>query len=186
MATPPPPETLSDEALEEAISEVAGCLHALTYRLLCLLGELERRGVWAEQGFVSCAAWLSWRVGIAPGAAREKLRVARALEGLPGIAAALACGELSYSKALARRELGWRWTEEGMVHLEAWLPAEERAWLVGVLEAVRGQVEEEILGTDKRQAGGLRAAAGRRLRGDAGAVRSRAGAGPGRLGCGAR
>lgn len=49
----------------------------------------------------SCAHWLSWRCGLDFGAAREKVRVARAIECLPKISAAMADGRLSYSKARA-------------------------------------------------------------------------------------
>ena len=52
-------------------------------------------------GFRSCAAWLSWRVGLDLGAARERVRVARALGTLPRLAEALARGELSYAKVRA-------------------------------------------------------------------------------------
>ncbi|PYO33846.1 MAG: HNH endonuclease, partial [Candidatus Rokuibacteriota bacterium] len=52
-------------------------------------------------GFRTCADWLSWRVGLAPGAARERVRVARALGTLPLLAQALARGELSYAKVRA-------------------------------------------------------------------------------------
>jgi hypothetical protein len=44
---------------------------------------------------------LSWRCGITPGAAREKVRVARALAVLPITRAAFERGELSYSKVRA-------------------------------------------------------------------------------------
>src|SRR5690606_6777324 len=55
----------------------------------------------AGPGFRSCAHWLSWRTGIAPGAAREKVRVARALAELPQVSAAMRRGELSYAKVRA-------------------------------------------------------------------------------------
>src|SRR5262249_25098030 len=45
--------------------------------------------------------WLNWKCGIAMSAAREKVRVARALESLPQTAAAMERGELSYSNARA-------------------------------------------------------------------------------------
>ena len=54
-----------------------------------------------NNGFRSCAEWLSWRVGLDLGAAREKVRVARALATLPRLAQALARGELSYAKVRA-------------------------------------------------------------------------------------
>ena len=49
----------------------------------------------------SCAHWLNWKCGIDMGAAREKVRVARALGELPLIGAAFACGKVSYSKVRA-------------------------------------------------------------------------------------
>ena len=40
---------------------------------------------WSDGATQSCAHWLNWKCGIAMGAAREKVRVARALESLPKI-----------------------------------------------------------------------------------------------------
>jgi hypothetical protein len=54
-----------------------------------------------KPGFRSCADWLAWRVGLDPGAARERVRVARALGRLPRFAEALELGELSYAKVRA-------------------------------------------------------------------------------------
>ena len=50
---------------------------------------------------MNTAQWLNWQCGIGTVAAREKVRVARALEGLPQISAAFARGEVSYSKVRA-------------------------------------------------------------------------------------
>jgi hypothetical protein len=49
----------------------------------------------------SCAHWLNWKCGIDLGAARERVRVAHALEKLPQIAAAMTAGRLSYAKVRA-------------------------------------------------------------------------------------
>ena len=97
-ATPPNPT--DNDRLADEIAELAAHLHAATYRLLMLLREYDAREAWGW-GFRSCAHWLSWRTGIAPGAAREKVRVARALGSLPRISAAMERGGLSYSKARA-------------------------------------------------------------------------------------
>src|SRR6266496_1445567 len=88
------------DRLGDEIAELSAHLDAATARLLALIREFDARGGW-NTGFRSCAAWLSWRVGLDLGAARERVRVARALELL---AQALARGELSYAKvrALAR------------------------------------------------------------------------------------
>jgi hypothetical protein len=94
MAEKPDLERLGDE-----IAELSAHLHAATYRLLVRLREFDEREGWSG-GFLSCAHWLSWRTGIAPGAAREKVRVARALAQLPRVGEALRQGVLSYAKAL--------------------------------------------------------------------------------------
>ena len=76
------------ERLGDEIATLAADLHAVTYRLLTRVREFDTRGGWGW-GFLSCAQWLSWRTGIAPGAAREKVRVAHALAELPRISAAM-------------------------------------------------------------------------------------------------
>jgi len=88
------------ERIGDEIARLAAHLHAATYRLLLLIREFDEREGWGW-GFRTCAEWLSWRTGIAPGAAREKVRVARALASLPQISEGMARGELSYSKVRA-------------------------------------------------------------------------------------
>src|SRR5207247_11457914 len=88
------------DRLGDEIAELSAHLEAATARLLDLIREFDARGGW-NTGFRSCAAWLGWRVGLDPGAAREKVRVARALGTLPLLAQALARGELSYAKVRA-------------------------------------------------------------------------------------
>src|SRR2546430_14150901 len=85
------------DRLGDEIAELSAHLDAATARLLDLIREFDARGGW-NTGFSSCAAWLAWRVGFAPGAAGEHVRVARALGTLPLLAHALARGELSYAK----------------------------------------------------------------------------------------
>ena len=93
--------TMDDDTLAAAVSTLAAHIYAATYRLLVLIAELDRREVWAAQGALSCAHWLSWACGIDTHTAREKVRVARALTGLPSLSKALARGELGYSKVRA-------------------------------------------------------------------------------------
>src|SRR5438309_5475544 len=88
------------EQLGDEIAELSAHLDAATARLLELIRDFDARGGW-NTGFCSCAAWLSWRVGLDLGAARERVRVARALGTLPLLAEALARGELSYAKVRA-------------------------------------------------------------------------------------
>jgi hypothetical protein len=86
--------------LGEAIAALAARLHAATYALLVLLREFDAHAGW-NSGFHSCAHWLHWRTGIDLGAAREKVRVARALAYLPLAGAAMQRGDLSYAKVRA-------------------------------------------------------------------------------------
>ncbi len=88
------------DRLGDEIAELAAHLDAATARLLDLIREFDARGGW-NSGFRSCAAWLAWRVGLDAGAARERVRVARALATLPLLSGALARGELSYAKVRA-------------------------------------------------------------------------------------
>jgi Domain of unknown function (DUF222)/HNH endonuclease len=93
--------SLSDlDRLGDEIADLSAHLDAATARLLTLIREFDARGGW-NSGFRSCAAWLSWRVGLDLGAARERVRVARALGTLPLLAEGLARGELSYAKVRA-------------------------------------------------------------------------------------
>src|SRR5215831_7904862 len=89
------------DALADRISETAAMLDAGTHRLLTDLRRFDVEQMWFVQGCLSCAHWLNWRCGIALGAAREKVRVARALASLPLIDDALRLGQVSYSKVRA-------------------------------------------------------------------------------------
>jgi len=88
------------DRLGDEIAELSAHLEAATASLLALIREFDARGGW-NTGFRSCAHWLAWRVGLDLGAARERVRVARALATLPGLAEALARGDLSYAKVRA-------------------------------------------------------------------------------------
>jgi uncharacterized protein DUF222/HNH endonuclease len=96
-----PISSVSTPDLIDQITELGGHLNAAHARWFALIAEFDRRRGWAEWGVKSCAYWLNWKCGLDLGAAREKLRVAHALETLPAIAAAMTEGRLSYSKVRA-------------------------------------------------------------------------------------
>ena len=87
------------ERLGDQIAELSARIQAATYELLVLIREFDERTGWT--GCTSCAHWLSWRTGLAPGAAREHVRVARALADLPKLSDAMRRGVVSYSKLRA-------------------------------------------------------------------------------------
>jgi hypothetical protein len=103
---------LSVRELEAAITELAGHLNAADCRWLQLIAEFDRRTAWSDGSSQSCAHWLNWKCGLDLGAARERVRVAHALEELPRISAAMARGELSYSKVRALTRVACAATEE--------------------------------------------------------------------------
>lgn len=103
------------DALGDEIAELAAHIHAATYRLLCLIRRFDEAGGWVQTGARSCAHWLSWRIGVGPVTAREKVRVAHALGKLPRLSKALSRGEISYSKVRAVTRVATPQNEETLL-----------------------------------------------------------------------
>ena len=93
-------QTIADR-LGDEISELCGYINVATCHLLELIREFDENQYWEEQGFKSCVHWLNFHCGMGFGAAREHLRVAKALAGLPKISEEFAEGKLSFSKVRA-------------------------------------------------------------------------------------
>ena len=125
-----PAEPADLHRLGDRIAELSSRIDAAIYELLCYLREFDRQHGW--EGFRSCAHWLNWRTGLDLDAAREKLRVAAALAELPHIAAAMACGRLSYSKVRALSRVA--------------APATEARLLAVACGATAAQVERLVRG----------------------------------------
>ena len=106
----------SKERMGEEIAALAARIDAATYELLVLIREFDEEEGWSC-GFLTCAHWLTWRIGLAPGAARERVRVARALGDLPLMSEAMSRGELSYSKVRALTRIATPDTEQSLVDL---------------------------------------------------------------------
>jgi len=102
------------DALGEEIAELSAQIQAATYQLLVMIRAFDERGGW-NTGFRSCAHWLNWRTGLDLGAAREKVRVARALADLPLLSAAMERGELSFSKVRALSRVASAANEEELL-----------------------------------------------------------------------
>ncbi len=134
--------------LATEICTLAGHINAANHRMLQLIAEFDRRSGWSDSGTQSCAHWLNWRCGIAMGAAREKVRVARALESLPRISAAMASGTLSYSKAREITRVGNSGNEEYLLMIAEHGTA---AHVEKLVRAYRRCVEAEELSREQRQ-----------------------------------
>ena len=94
------------EAIEQELAELSAQIESAKHRLVVLIEAFDRADGWSRQGFVSCAAFFSYRVGLGKVADREHVRVARALPELPVIAESMAAGELSFSKVRALTRVG--------------------------------------------------------------------------------
>jgi Domain of unknown function (DUF222)/HNH endonuclease len=89
------------ELIERRIESLAAVIAASTAEWIELVGEFDRREGWGNTGCRSTAEWVAWRCALLPRAAREHVRVARALPELPAIRNAFSAGEPSYSKVRA-------------------------------------------------------------------------------------
>ena len=102
-------------ALGDRIAELSARIHAATWELLSLIRQFDERNGW--DGCTSCAEWLGWRTGLEPGAAREHVRVARALADLPKLSDAMRRGRVSYSKMRAVTRVATPETEDDLLNV---------------------------------------------------------------------
>ena len=107
--------TTSTTKLKQFITCFTADLYAATFQQLMMIAEFDIRQGWADVGVRSCAHWLNWQCGVSIGAAREKVRVALALQHLPKTREAFASGQLSYSKARAITRIGTADNEESLL-----------------------------------------------------------------------
>jgi hypothetical protein len=122
---------------QRSVEELAGEIRAGAVRLaaataawLRLVAEFDEREGWGGVGIQSCAHWLAWQCGMGPGAAREHVRVARALGRLPVTAAAFEHGRLSYSKVREITRVADAATEPALVELAGQATASQLARVV--------------------------------------------------------
>jgi Domain of unknown function (DUF222) len=120
------------ERLEDEIASLAAHLAAETCRFLRLVADYDRREGYFTWGCRSCAEWLSYRCGVGLTAAREQVRVARALGELPLVAERFGRGELSYSKVRALTRVATAGCEAELVGLAAEMTAAQLERMVGL------------------------------------------------------
>jgi len=105
------------DALGDQIGRLAGSLAVGAHRLVTAIGHFDAAGGYAKQGAMSCPQWLSWKIGMGKGEAREKVRVARRLRELPELDAAFGRGEVSYSKVRAVTRVATSENEELLIDI---------------------------------------------------------------------
>lgn len=105
------------ETLAQQMVELNAHISAAEARFLEMLAEFDRDELWVYYGCHCAAQWLSWQCGLGDVAARERVRVARALEKLPKISAAFRCGEISYSKVREMTRIAIPEMEESLLNI---------------------------------------------------------------------
>lgn len=105
------------QALGNEITELCSYLYAAEYQLLLKIREFDENGYWGGPGLASCAHWLNFKCGMGMNAARERVRVARALPELPKIAAAFETGTVSYSKVRAMTRVATPENEDFLLNI---------------------------------------------------------------------
>jgi len=126
----------SNDELADKITTLAGQINAATYRFLKMIAEFDRRKAWVGAGIRSCAYWLAWKSGLDIKVAREKVRVAKALEGLPKTNEAFEKGELSYSKVRAMTRVATEENESYLLGIAEYGTAEHVIKLAGAFRTV--------------------------------------------------
>ncbi|WP_373046905.1 HNH endonuclease signature motif containing protein [Vulgatibacter sp.] len=129
--------------LEAEIATTAAYEAALLHRQLEAIRAFDELEGWADYGRASPAAWLSWRIGLNPLVARERVRVARALGRLPLMSEALRSGKISFSKARAMTRVATPENEIELLYVAQVATARELEW---VCSAFRGVALEQIEG----------------------------------------
>ena len=84
------PDLSASQRLAIQIAELNAYLTVAQAHFLDLLHEFDVKRYWEELGFKSCAHWLNFNCGLGLNAARERPRVAHALQDVPKIHAAFA------------------------------------------------------------------------------------------------
>jgi len=133
------------ERLEAEICELAGHLAAATCRFLMLVGDFDARQGWASWDMPSCAAWLAWKCQVAPGTAREHVRVARALRTLPVITGEFAAGRMSYAKVRALTRIATAQTEADLAALAGPMTAGQLERFVGAHRRVSRADDQDAI-----------------------------------------
>jgi 5-methylcytosine-specific restriction endonuclease McrA len=86
---------LSDGELDGRLGEARRAIAVLQGECARIVAEVERRGSFAADGHLSVTSWVESRYGVWWSEAAREVRVARGLEHMPGVRAALADGEVS-------------------------------------------------------------------------------------------
>ena len=130
--------------LRRAVTRMAGHINHADWRFIKLIAAMDRRRGWDERGYCNLGNWLDHRCGLGPCAARERIRIGRALARLPRIDAAFRDGILSYSKVRAITRVANRENEAMLLAVAGRSSAAELESLVRSHERVGARDRERV------------------------------------------
>jgi hypothetical protein len=150
----------ADAAIEGDLEEIERASRSLEAERLRRIAELDARGSFARDGYLSMSAWLVHRLRVAWSVAGQQVRLARSLRRMPGTRRALATGAVSAVSAsmlASAREANrpeFTRVEATLVSAATTLPVRElRGALTYWREAVdrRGVVRDAELARERRR-----------------------------------
>ena len=133
-----------------AVTDMAAHINLADWRFIKLIAAMDRRRGWEERGYCNLGNWLDHRCGLGPCAARERIRIGRALARLPEIDAAFRDGILSYSKVRAITRVATRETEGMLLAIAGRSSAAQLESLVRTYERVDGSDEKRVCSEVRR------------------------------------
>ena len=136
--------------LRRAVTRMAAHINHADWRFIKLIAAMDRTRGWAEAGYASLGNWLDHRCGLGPCAARERIRIGRALARLPRIDAAFRDGVLSYSKVRAITRVATRGNEAVLLDIAGRSSAAQLESLVRTHERIGGAERERACSEERR------------------------------------
>ena len=124
--------------LRRAVTDMAAHINLADWRFVKLVAAMERTQSWREGGYCNLGNWLDHRCGLGPCAARERIRIGRALDRLPCIDAAFRDGAISYSKVRAITRVATQDTDAMLLAIAEGSSAAQLESLVRTYERVGG------------------------------------------------
>ena len=151
-ATPESLDFIPDDPAElrRAVTDMAARINLADWRFVKLIAAMERTRGWREGGYCNLGNWLDHRCGLGPCAARERIRIGRALERLPRIDAAFRDGVISYSKVRAITRVATRDTDAMLLAIAEGSSAAQLESLVRTYERVGGSGSKRASSEQRR------------------------------------
>ena len=136
--------------LRRAVTDMAARINLADWRFVKLIAAMDRTRSWREGGYCNLGNWLDHRCGLGPCAARERIRIGRALERLPHIDDAFRDGAISYSKVRAITRVATPETDAMLLAIAEGSSAAQLESLVRTYERVGGSDGKRASSEERR------------------------------------